>query len=138
MKKIFIVFILVISSFASNVALRKMYVEELINYNITLPSKFYNPFIEEKNTTEKNITIPKEVQKIKKIPNLYVLGILNNTILVKLDDKIKSAKVGDTLEGYKILKVLKDNSGIVVMYDNKIKELKLNKDKINIQIKVTK
>jgi len=147
MRKLFLFFIFSNILFAaSNVALRKMYVDELLHYSLELPKKIYNPFIFDDNTSkklEKNISLNKQLENLKnkkkeKIQNLELLSILNNKLLVKLDDNIKWIKVGDKIGDYKILRILAQSKILVLYKNTETKIIKLKNDNINIHIKVIK
>ena len=147
--KVVLIF-LIFFSFAfskSSVELRRMYVDELLNYSLELPDVIYNPFKIETNKTkkiDKNVSLNEQfkalkVKKEKKIEKKFeLLSILSNKVLVKFDNNIQWAGVGDKIGHYKILKILSDGSGIVVLHNKKTETIKLENVDINIHIKVIK
>jgi len=142
MKKVLLIF-LCFYLYGSNVKLRRMYVNELLNYTVSLPKEIYDPFIVDQNNSEKNKTISLNKQlndlNVTKKQKLSLLSMLNNTVLLKLDDQIRWVKEGDKIGNFTILKIYPMNNKVKILFNKKIEVLNLKQNNnINIITKVRK
>jgi hypothetical protein len=129
MKKI--VFLLIFNIAFANISCKsyEKYVKEMSNYSLNLEPISYNPFYVPK--------VKKEVHKvIKSKPKIKILAVLNNKVLLNLKIKRKSRKkwlkIGDSINGYKLIKITKD--AVVFKYKNKIEIFKMNSNNFKLRV----
>jgi hypothetical protein len=129
MKKI--VFLLIFNVAFANISCKsyEKYVKEMSNYSLNLEPISYNPFYVPK--------VKKEVHKvIKSKPKIKILAVLNNKVLLNLKIKRKSRKkwlkIGDSINGYKLIKITKD--AVVFKYKNKIEIFKMNSNNFKLRV----
>jgi hypothetical protein len=136
-KKLAIIFVSVSTLYSMDITINKNYINELLNYKVELPTYIDNPFLIKKQE------IVKKKKPIKKVyisafveKSLDLIAVLNNKALVKVEglNLKKWVKEGDTIDGYKIKKIINDNS-ILVSIKNKTKIVSIKEDN-NINIKV--
>jgi len=135
-KKLAIISMIVFGSYANGLNINYQYINELLNYNKELPKQIYNPFVIQQPTVQNNIqNQPNTLKKVRFVEKkLYLLAILNNKALVKVDGlKLeKWLKVGDKIDEYKLLKII-DNNSILVSIRNKKRIISMKKLNINIK-----
>jgi hypothetical protein len=130
MKKI-VLFLLIFNVAFANISCKsyEKYVKEMSNYSLNLEPISYNPFYVPK--------VKKEVHKvIKSKPKIKILAVLNNKVLLNLKIKRKSRKkwlkIGDSINGYKLIKITKD--AVVFKYKNKIEIFKMNSNNFKLRV----
>jgi len=140
-QKLVIIFISISFLNGMKIDINKNYITELLNYKVELPKYIDNPFVvkqikiikknKKSKRVKKRIYVPKFVEK-----KIYLLAVLNKKVLVKVEglNVKKWLKEGDVIEGYKIRKIINNNS-ILVSIKNKTKIITM-KQKNNINIKV--
>jgi hypothetical protein len=130
-QKLAIIILLFSFSYAENI--NKQYIDELLDYNIKLPSNIYNSFVVKQTVKPqvKQIKAPKIIEK-----KLILLAIFNNKALVEITgiNEKKWLKVGEKIEKYKLKKII-DNKAILVQKNKKNKIISLVDNNFNIKVR---
>jgi len=134
MKFIIIFLILIEFTMADDLKLYKQEVKTLMNYTLKEPSNIYNMFIEKTLVQKTKKKAKYKIVKIKPKNTIKLLAILNSEICLKLNKTIKWAKEGDKIGDTKIVKILNNNS--IIVLDNKKMKILSIKNKNNLKIKV--
>ena len=134
--KYFMIFLVIVGLSANdNLEMYKQQVKSLMNYKLKLQSHLYNIFTVY-NPIKKQKNKKTKILHIKVQNNIILLAILNNKVLLKINNQNRWVKIGEKTGDYKIVKILNNNS--VIILDNKkmrILSLKNNKNKFKIKVR---